>query len=528
MCAPDLLDLLDDASDGRGAVRFWPDDERVPFAELWTRAGRAAQALRARVDERTTVAAVLSTSADAIATLVGGWRAGLTVASLPLPARGMSGDAYAEQVDALCKLVDARLLLVADDDRGHFANAQTPVEGFAALVASPRRVAGADAGRGSFVQLTSGTTAAPKGVRLSLDALASNILAVLEALAPSADDVSCSWLPLSHDLGLIGMCLLPWAANGPRVLGGGDAVLLRPTQVGSWLDACSTARATFTAAPTFALDLAARTLRRQLDLSPLRACIVGSETVRAATLEAFARATARAGLRDGALCPAYGLAEATLAVSMVRPGEQWRSVEVDPFALVDGEWREAGDGRPLVGNGRPVRDVAVRVAGGAVVGPLEIRTPAAALGYVGADEPLLVDGWLRTNDVGAVVDGQVYVAGRVDDVLAVGGRKLHARELELAAATVPGVRADAVAVVDDEAGRYAVVAERRAGADAPELAAEVRELLVTRVGLGPSSVVFVTRGTLPKTPSGKTQRHRVRALRAARTLEVEAEVDFAW
>jgi acyl-CoA synthetase (AMP-forming)/AMP-acid ligase II len=335
-------------------------------------------------------------------------------------------------------------------------------------------------------------------------------------------------LPLSHDLGLIGMCLVPWAANSPHILGSGDAVLLQPSQFGSWLAACSATKAAFTAAPNFALDFARQTLRRGgIDLSRLRACVTGAETVRATTLAAFAEAAAPAGLREGALCPAYGLAEATLAVSMVRPGERWTTRTVDPAALADGNWQEVETGRVLVGNGRPVAGVEVRAAAPASgVGPIEIRSTALMEGYLGATSSPTADGWLQTHDLGRIVDRQVYIAGRADDVIVVGGRNLFAPDLERAIGTVEGIRRDNALVLDDQEGRYLVVAERRSAHDPALTAQQVRATLVRRVALGPSAVIFVARGSLPRTPSGKPQRHRVRALREAGGLMVEAQVEF--
>jgi acyl-CoA synthetase (AMP-forming)/AMP-acid ligase II len=527
---PGLVDLLEDAAAGAGSLRLIPDGTATSFADLWKQSGLAARWLASRVDDGAVVAAVMSTSVEALACLVGGWRAGLTVASLPTPARSMSVDEYRAQIETLCRLVGAKLLLVDEAHVSLFSTAAVEVSGIRTFTAPGRRLGPArEATPGSFVQLTSGTTSTPRGVHLSMEAMAANVLAVLEALAPARGDTSCSWLPLSHDLGLVGMCLVPWVANSPGLLGRADAVLLQPRQFGSWMAACADARAAFTAAPNFALALARNMLRRAdaADLSCLRACIVGGETVRASTLTAFAEVAATLGLREGVLCPAYGLAEATLGVSMVRPGDRWTSRTVDPAALADGSWEEVEDGRILVGNGQPLSGVEVRVAGPpGRVGPIEIRSPALMDGYVGAAMPTTGDGWLRTHDLGYLDGEEVYVSGRADDIIVVGGRNLYAQDLELEVERVKGIRPNNVVAIDDDEGRYLVVAESLPGVDPRPLAEQVRASLVRRVALGPSAVVFVRRGSLPKTPSGKPQRHKVRALRAVDGLEAHATVEF--
>jgi acyl-CoA synthetase (AMP-forming)/AMP-acid ligase II len=527
----DLLDLLEDASSGTGSLRVLPDGPKLSFGRLWEQSELAARALARSDRSSPVVGVVMSTSAEALACLVGGFRAGLTVASLPTPARAMPAEEYRKQIETLCRFLGAELLLAGADEAAYIPGPTIEVRSFAATLADGRRAPPLGGGPpGSFVQLTSGTTAAPKGVSLSLHALATNVLAVLEALAPEPGDVSCSWLPLSHDLGLVGMCLVPWVANAPHVLGSGDAVLLPPSRLGSWLRACSAVEATFTAAPSFALELVCRIgTSEAIDLSHLRGCIVGAETVRASTLVAFEEAAAAWGLGDATLCPAYGLAEATLAVSMVRPGERWTTRTVDRVALANGTWEEAEDGRVLVGNGRPVTGVEVRTAAPVGrIGPLEVRSEAMMSGYVGEAEGAPEDGWLRTRDLGRVVDGEVYVTGRTDDVIIVGGRNFHAPDLELAASGVgDGIRPGGVVVIDDQAGRYVVVAERRSNLE-PERAAErIRTALVRQAGPGPSAVLFVSRGSLPKTPSGKPQRYRVQALHDRGALEVEGVVEFA-
>jgi acyl-CoA synthetase (AMP-forming)/AMP-acid ligase II len=423
---------------------------------------------------------------------------------------------YRAQIEAACAGVGAELLLVEDALVPAVPPLSLPVAGFARCVADG---AGCTDGHGSLVQFTSGSTGAPKGIRLSLDAVAHQVRALLERLQPQPGDAACSWLPLSHDMGLIGMLLTSWCAASPNVAGGGELTLIRPEhfvrQPASWLDACSRFGATITSAPNFALALATRTVGtlEGLDLRRLRVCITGGDTIRAATLEAFAAATAAAGFRSQAFCPAYGLAEATLAVTMVEPAAGWTAASVDAAALGEGRWVAAtGPGaRPVVCAGAPLPGMSVRVAGVAAEGVIEVAGPSMLTDYVGYGSPLSPEGWLTTGDLGVLDGGLLYPTGRLGDRIVVAGRTLDAGDVEARIGGHPGLRAGAVVAVDDGAGGFALVAEPAAAVGLDAVARAVRDELVRTVGCGPSAVVLVERGSLPKTPSGKLPRHRVAA-----------------
>lgn len=530
--SPHLLDLLEASAASRGVVKFVPDEpapQRV--GDLWRRSESAARWLSARIPESGTVAAVLATSADCLVALIGAWRAGLTVASLPTPARGMSGHEYQAQIEDVCARVGAELLLVDDVYLPHLPPMSVPSTGYSECSRSDGARGRVDC-LGSFVQFTSGSTRSPKGVRLDLYAVAANVLSILDALEPAAGDQVCSWLPLSHDMGLIGLCLTPWVGMAPEFVGEGTLCLIRPEaflqRPSIWLETCSELGATITAAPSFALRFASRGVvpDTRLDLSSLRVCITGAEMVRPDVLRDFSRTTARCGFSELAFCPAYGLAEATLAVTMVRPTEHWASRTVDPVELAAGAWveREQGTGRELVSTGRAVRDMKVRVGPGAdVPGVIEVAGPSMLTSYIG--DELDDRDWFETSDLGAMVGDELYVAGRTDDLLVVAGQNHYAADVENIATGHVGVRAgNAVALADDD--RYLVVAEAARDAIPSEVARRLRAALITQLGVGPSRVRFVAPGSLPKTPSGKLQRHRVRALLESEGLTDVAEFSF--
>ncbi|HEX9546164.1 MAG TPA: hypothetical protein VF942_02450, partial [Acidimicrobiales bacterium] len=194
----------------------------------------------------------------------------------------------------------------------------------------------------------------------------------------------------------------------------------------------------------------------------------------------------------------------------------------------DGRWEESPNGRPVVAAGSPLPGMEVRIAAAeGNVGPIEIRGSSLAGGYVGADLSLTPDGWLSTNDVGIIVNGDLHVVGRVDDLLIVAGRNLYAHDVEIVVAAMTGIRSSNAVAIDTATGRYVVIAETVLGTDRLRLAAAIREALVAALGTGPGSVIFVRGGTLPKTPSGKIQRHRVRALYEGDELATEDVFPFA-
>lgn len=530
-----LLELLEASCSGRGMVRFMPDHPTPrPLAHLWRDSETAARWLSARIPEGGCAAAVLATSPTCLAALVGAWRAGLTVASLPTPARGMRSGDYQCQVAQICAQTGADLLLVDDAYLAMLPPMTVPVVGYGECAA------GAAGGRvdcvGDFVQFTSGSTRSPKGVRLDLCAVAANVLSMAVALEPIPGDVVCSWLPLSHDMGLFGLCLTPWVAASPEIAGAGTLCLIRPEAFARrpsvWLQTCSDIAATITAAPSFALHLAARAIitDEHLDLHRLRVCVTGADMVRADTLRAFSRATRNSGFSDRAFCPAYGLAEATLAVTMVRPEEHWSARRVDPLRLAKGEWCEIDDhglSREVVSTGRPIPGMRVR-AGNPHAGPasIEVTGPSLLTDYIGEERAPIKDGWLTTSDLGCLVDGELLITGRHHDLLVVAGQNYYAADIENIINSDSNFGARNAVALADEADRYLVVVEAGRRTPLPDLANRLRATLVERLGAGPSSVRFVTAGSLPKTPSGKLQRHRVRAQLAAGKLSDIAEFDF--
>jgi len=510
-----LLDLLDDAATGRGTVHFvGAEPEPTPFGTLWDASTGAARWMAAHVGTGGTVAAVLTNTRACVTALFGAWRAGCTVASLPLPARGMATEVYVDQLVRFCDAAGASALMLDPAHTAMLAGASfpRPVHAFDDVLAGGP--AASFDGVAALVQFTSGSVGTPKGIELTLDAVGRHVRAIVNVLDPDADEGTCSWLPLSHDMGLIGQLLSPLVAGAAR-FGHHRLTLMKPetfiANPRSWLRTCSQTNSTITIAPNLALELAIRTSGRvgPIDLSRIRSVIVGSESVHADTLRRFADAFAPVGFRPLALCPAYGMAEATLAVTMVRPGEPWRSV-----AQPAGGPAPAGADRPLVSTGPPLGGTDVRVTAPAgAVGAIEFRSDSMLSRYIGADLTLTDDGYFRTGDIGLMDGGELFVTGRGDEVIVVGGRNLYPADIETTV-THEAIRPGCIAAVAAHDGSLAIVVEPRAAtmseAELRIACGKIRTAVASQTGCAPATIAFVPRGSLPKTPSGKLRRLAIR------------------
>ena len=410
-----------------------------------------------------------------------------------------------------------------------------------------RRVSGADI---AFLQYTSGSTGDPKGVTLTHANLLANIHAIVAGVNMNPTDRGVSWLPLYHDMGLIGawMCLL--YAGAPLALMSPIAFLSRPER---WLWAIHEHRATVTAAPNFAYELCVRKVPEEraegLDLSSMRYMLNGAEPVNPATLERFAARFARHGLDRRALMPVYGLAENSVAVSFTPPMRGWRVDWLDRAALENdgravpvpapavqeagrnGE-RGAADssvvgfvsaGFPIAGNEVRIVDDMGNDVPERVEGRLWFRSASSTSGYYRnptATAGLLREGgWLDSGDRAYFADREIFITGRAKDIIIKAGRNLYPHEIEEMAAGVPGVRKGCVVafgMVDESSGteRLVVVAEtsEHEPARRAEIAAGIRECVAEGVGLPPDDVEMVAAGAVPKTSSGKLRREATRAL----------------
>jgi acyl-CoA synthetase (AMP-forming)/AMP-acid ligase II len=375
----------------------------------------------------------------------------------------------------------------------------------------------------AFLQYTSGSTALPRGVRVTQGALVANIKMTVELFQLHQDSIACSWLPPFHDMGLIATILTPLAIGCRTIQMAPEAFLRRPDR---WLRAIAQYRATFSWAPNFAYELCIRRIQA-LDGVDLTCWILagnGAEPVKERTLAEFSRKFADYGLRPESLWVGYGLAEATLLVSARQRGPG-STMWVDPDQLSDGRLvpTEAALGRPLVscGASAPYTTVTIRdpetgqILDDGIVGEIWVAGPQVCDGYwqrpaLTAD--MFPGGVLRTGDLGAISQGELYVTGRIKDLLIVRGRNHYPQDIEQTMeAADPNLRAGCGVAVSVRTGSEELlvliqeVAPNSSGD--PELIVEkMRRLVTEQHGISADAVVLVRPRTVPKTTSGKLRR----------------------
>ena len=383
----------------------------------------------------------------------------------------------------------------------------------------------------ALLQLTSGSTADPKAVRITHRNLYANLRDSSDHLSCGEDGVMVSWLPMFHDMGMIGCLALPMLSGLELVSVTPADFLGRPLL---WAELLSRYGGTITTAPNFAWAVLTRQLARvepgTLDLSALRVACNGAEPIDPATMRAFVTAAQRFGFDPGAVNCCYGAAESTLVISMSEVSEPMMLDSVDATAL-ERDGRATPGSREIPMLGRPFPSVEVRVVddegkplGDREVGRLQLRGESVTDGYVtpdGYESARDADGWLDIGDEGYTADGQIVVCGRRKDVIIMAGRNIYPTDIERAAGSVPGVREGNVAAVrllaGDDARResFAVLAESRQATDeaaAQEIARQVTARVVAEIDARPSVVRVLPPGSLPKTPSGKLRRAAARGL----------------
>jgi acyl-CoA synthetase (AMP-forming)/AMP-acid ligase II len=501
-------------------LHFPDEGASVDYGTLW-KAGEAVRCLRA-ASGGSPVAVALSNTRACCAVLVGAIAAGQPLLSVPMPPRGADLDWYSRFVQRICASSGASTLLLD----AALLPAIPPMENVELLsfddALTLRGPGVADPAAFTLTQFTSGSTSDPRGVVLSSDKVVANLRALLDWLQPGPGDGGCTWLPLSHDMGLIGTLLCALAAAGDEWSRGGNLVVMTPRgflrNPARWLAACEEYGSTIIAAPNYGYEMAARRRGSVHDLQRLRVCIAGGEPIRASSLERFARTFADSGFNPTAFCPAYGMAEAALAVTGTPTSASWQMAEIETGP------DEAGSASMVVSSGPPLAGYDVRITGPGV-GEILVKGPSIADRYADGAPVADADGWFRTRDLGLLRDGELYVLGRTDDVFFVGGRNIYALDVEAYAGEVTGVR-DGRVVAVPENGALTLVAECEPDfcdrASAHRLARELSQHILTRVGMAPRRVLLAPRNKLPLTSSGKVRRRPLQAALQASQLEILA------
>ncbi|GFH36380.1 AMP-binding protein [Streptomyces pacificus] len=524
-----LWDLLL-RGESHGTLHHWDGDgfAHQPWHEVVVQAhGMAATLREAGVRPGTRVATVLTNSAHTVRGLLAVWLAGGAVASFPLSARGQSPEEYGNQLTVLSERLDPTVLLV-DESLKRLVPAglaaRLPMLTWTSLYGGGRIDPSPPGDEDTvFIQYSSGSTSLPKGCELSVRAVGTHLhmLRELSDGQPGQETIA-SWLPLSHDMGVFGTMLHAWAFDHDFVLSSPERFGMAPR---TWFRDMSEFGATMTAGTNTALHLATRAQGRTALPKPLRlkAFVMGAERVDWDTLNAAVETFRPSGLVPEAFMPAYGMAEATLAISSTPLGERPSARHFDGAALLDNRIVEVSEDTPgatrLVSNGPPLPGVRVQQARTGRVSELLISTPSLASRYHGDPRRTAErfrDGALHTGDLGFVHDGEVFVVGRADDLISVGGRNVHTGDIESAVEGLGTVRKGCSALVEmtgSPVSRLVMLLEpARRSDDFHAIANRAATVALGKSGIALSECVFVERGHLPRTPSGKIQRFRCRSL----------------
>ncbi|AQT81154.1 AMP-dependent synthetase [Mycolicibacterium litorale] len=529
-----LTEMLDAAAYSDQSLIFVGRDEQdhpVSMADIRSHAHALAAGLRdAGVRPGDRVALVLPTGPDFVASFFGVLVAGAIPVPLYPPVRLGKLAEYQSRTAAMLRAVQAAL--VVTDDRIRPA-LEAPVTDAgprlgcvtAAALCRPgdvgHRAAADDA---ALIQFSSGSTHDPKPVVLTHRNLLSNIAAIADYFTGHGmpDPVGVTWLPLYHDMGLIGNLLTAFYLPRPLVLLAPEHFLAVPA---AWLRAISRHRGTVTAAPNFAFGLCLKRIRDAeldgVDLSSWRLCLNGAEMISADVQRRFGDRFGRWGFEPSALTPVYGLAEASLAVTFKAAGAAPNVVAAPRPGAQD----LVGTGRPLAGVEIDIRDDDGSSLPEDSVGRIVVRGPSVMAGYYGRPdltEQVLHDGWLDCGDIGFLHGGELFVCGRSKETIVIRGANHAPQDFEAVLDAVPGVRtgcAVAVGYLPADAGEesLALLVETTPDA-APTLAQDVAAQVLARTGISAHHVELLAPGTLPRTSSGKLRRLEARSQWLAGTL----------
>ncbi|WP_338046767.1 fatty acyl-AMP ligase [Polyangium spumosum] len=532
-------------------------ERRVAYPDLWAEASRRARALRALgLAKGDRVALILPEPDEFVLSFVGALTAGLVAVPMYPPQTLAKLEAYGDTVRHVLAASGARVVVTNDTLRPLIQEHLLGSQSAGTRLVLERELGAIDPGsahatlpdvRGedlAFLQFTSGSTSRPKGVMVTHENLSVNSHAIMfDGLRSTPDDRGVSWLPLYHDMGLIGFVIAPVYALVQVMFLPTMSFIRRPSL---WLESIHRFRGTITFAPNFAFALATRAVTegqaKDWDLSCMRALGCGAEPIQADVLRAFLARFEKHGLSPESILPCYGMAEATLAVTFHDLGKPLVTDRIDLATMKNGRAEPAKDEAPaleLVSCGRPFpgHDLVIAGPDGAPlgdrrVGEIWLRGPSVTAGYFGDPEATAEsfgDGFLRTGDLGYRADDNVYICGRSKDLIILNGKNHYPQDIERVACTVDGIRdAQCVAFArrgESGAEEAVLVAEsRRLGEAKRALVEAVTQVVRAELGVQLAEVVLIKRGTLPKTSSGKVRRRETKMRLENGQLELVGEL----
>ncbi len=551
-----LLERIRKTAEGSNTIPFVGstagNDDKKPVTLTWKQLHQDALAMGASLQARGVkpgdhVALLGPTTRNLVTAIQAVWLAGASVSMLPIPMRFSSVEEFANQTRALMSHGDISMLLL-DPNLAAYQEAKEgdpPIVLLSEIEPGPDKPTADhfqevpdDPERLAVLQFTSGSTADPKGVMLPYRNLGANVDGMIEAARVVKEDIFVSWLPLYHDMGLIGLLTVPMAIGCSLVLAAPQDFLGRPADWMRWINEY---RGTVTSGPNFSWVLATRALRRMtdtgeiLDLSTVRIALNGAEPVDPDVIDSLVEASEPHFFKSEAIFCAFGMAELSLGGTFPPPLRGVAIDAVDRKALETERLARPADPEdegtrrfPLLGNPIPglemrICDIDTRqVRGVREVGELEIRGTSVMTGYYkrpDLNDTLFNEGWLRTGDLAYFVPGpndgppELIICGRMKDVIIIAGRNIFPEDIERSVGIVEGVRAGNVIAVGVEGSKrketIVVIAEVRTD-DPDTVRRSIRQQVIGIVGYPPRDIMLVQPGTLPKTSSGKLQRNLCR------------------
>lgn len=517
-------------------------------AEAHKRAGQL-QALDLKQGDR--LALVIADPAEFVLSFVSATVAGVVPVPIYPRASFKAKNAYADTVSHIVATSGAKVLLTTESTKPVVDEVFTQhpslarlctVEQLAQLPEQAPRLPSVQSSDLCFLQFTSGSTSLPKGVMVTHENLLANARAFLgpTGVNPTLEDLTVTWLPLYHDMGLIGFALGGIVCSVPTLIMPTEAFGRRPN---IWLETLHEKRGTLTFAPNFAYALATKRARdkdlENLDLSHVRIAGCGAEPINPKVMSEFAERFARCGFRKEALLPAYGMAEATLAITFHPRDTAFVTDRVSVAAMQRGEAQkldsDASDqALELISCGVAFPGHEVRIVdeqGNALperrVGEITTRGPSVTQGYYKNPEATADswrDGWLHTGDLGYLAEGNLYICGRLKDLIIIRGANYYPQDIEWSVAEIEGVRRDNVVAfsVQRNGEEALIVAAEGNSSDAEQLRKAIASKVSETCGITVGHVAIVRVGSLPKTSSGKVQRRRTKSLFETGELEEHA------
>ncbi len=530
-------------------------EEFFSFSELSSRVaehGAALLALGLRAGEH--VAMIIPDGKQFVFTFLGAMHVGLVPVPMCPPATLGKLTNYLGTTQFLVEKSEAAALVCTGEIKRIIGSVRTPhlrrIVAVSELHIDGTRAPLADISPDSaaFIQFTSGSTSRPKGVVLSHANLAANAHCIMTlGLKATPEDVGCTWLPFYHDMGLIGFVIAPLTTQTPVAFMQPLSFIKRPVD---WLRMVTRHRGTIGFSPNFAYGLSTSRIKEKdlegLDLSSWRIAGCGAEPIQLATLDRFAERFECVGFRPEFFMPCFGMAESTLAVTFHDLSERPRAQRLRMDRLTSESVAEPADAvgdfetAEFVSCGRPFdgHEVRIRLADGSFaednrVGEVVLRGPSVMQGYYkdsDATQAAIRDGWLHTGDKGYLSGGELYICGRIKDMIIVAGKNYYPTDIEWVAGEVDGIRRGNVVAFGTgmfgSAENVVVAAELKISEpDVDLLTRNIKAAVLEQVGVRVDEVILLEPGAIPKTTSGKLQRAATKALYESGELEANARQD---